>query len=51
MTAPSAIGMWTGVPFFSAAATSSGFMTASLPPKSTVPAVSCAMPAPEPTGW
>ena len=43
--------MWTGSPFFLAAASSSGFIAASVAPKSTVPAVNWAMPPPEPTAW
>ncbi len=37
--APRAIGTLSGVPFFMAAATSSGFIGGSVAPKSTVPAV------------
>jgi hypothetical protein len=39
------------VPFFFAAASSSGFIGASVAPKSTVPAVNCAIPPPEPIAW
>src|SRR5437764_6093102 len=49
-TPPPDHGMWrTWPPFATAADSSSGFMTASLAPKSTVPAVNCWMPAPDPT--
>src|SRR5581483_2296859 len=41
----------TGPPLALAAVSSSGFMTASDAPKSTVPALNCVMPAPEPTPW
>ena len=50
--APSTVGMWTGVALFLAAALiSSSFMGESVAPKSTVPAVNCAMPPPEPMPW
>jgi len=48
--APKAIGIWTTSPFLKVAR-SSGVRAGSLAPKSAVPAASCAMPAPEPTGW
>ena len=51
MTAPNTVGMWTGSPFFLAAATSSSSIAESVAPKSTVPAVNCAMPPPEPMPW
>src|SRR3954463_11674007 len=48
--APKAIGICTTSPFLKVAR-SSGVRAGSLAPKSAVPAASCAMPAPEPTGW
>ena len=50
MIAPSPVGTLSGVPLACAALTSSGFIGGSVAPKSTVPAVNWAMPAPEPTG-
>ena len=47
MIAPNATGNWRTGPL--AAVTSAGFIAGSLPAKSTVPAWSWAMPAPEPT--
>ena len=48
--APKAIGASIGAPFFSAE-TSSSLSAGSEPAKSTVPAVNCETPAPEPTDW
>ena len=50
MTAPNAVGTWTGSPFL-APFTSAGLSAGSEAPKSTVPAVNCETPPPEPTGW
>jgi hypothetical protein len=43
--------MCTGSPLACAAVTSSSFIAESVAPKSTVPAVNCAMPPPEPMPW
>ncbi len=48
--APKAIGICWTAPFLNVAR-SAGASAGSLAPKSAVPAASCAMPAPEPTGW
>ena len=48
--APNAVGICTTSPFLNVAR-SAGVSAGSLAPKSAVPAASCAMPAPEPTGW
>ena len=48
--APKAIGTSIGGPFFRAE-TSSSLSAGSEPAKSTVPAVNCETPAPEPTHW
>ncbi len=47
MIAPNTVGTWTGVPFFTAA-TSSSVIAESVAPKSTVPAVNWAIPPPDP---
>src|SRR5439155_25817446 len=50
--APAAHGMWsTGPTLASASVCSKGFIVTSDPAKSMVPAMSCWMPAPEPTAW